>query len=230
MKPLLRYVKQHHLGLIALFVALGGTSYAATQLPKNSVGTTQIKANAVTAPKVKDGSLSAADFKPGSLPAGGQGPAGPAGLEGPQGLQGGVGPKGDKGDKGDTGTVDTSNFFTKAASDNRYLLQTGKAFDADKLDGKDSTAFVRDFEVVTVDSADNTDGYKEAFAPCPTGKTPIGGGAGIYWTADLPTQMPKVISSFIYTQANSWYAEAQAPTGDTQTWKLRVEALCAVVN
>jgi len=42
---------------IALFVALGGTSYAVTQLPKNSVGTKQLKNSAVTGAKVKAGSL-----------------------------------------------------------------------------------------------------------------------------------------------------------------------------
>jgi hypothetical protein len=49
------------ISILALFVALGGTSYAITQLPKNSVGTTQLKKNAVTGAKVKDGSLSGAD-------------------------------------------------------------------------------------------------------------------------------------------------------------------------
>jgi hypothetical protein len=38
--------------LIALFVALGGTTYAATSLPANSVGTPQIKNKAVTAAKI----------------------------------------------------------------------------------------------------------------------------------------------------------------------------------
>jgi hypothetical protein len=33
---------------IALTVALGGTSYAAIRLPKNSVGTKQLRKNAVT--------------------------------------------------------------------------------------------------------------------------------------------------------------------------------------
>jgi hypothetical protein len=37
---------------IALLVALGGTSYAAFSLPKNSVGTKQIKNGAVTGPKI----------------------------------------------------------------------------------------------------------------------------------------------------------------------------------
>ena len=45
--------------LIALFVALGGTSYAAITmaLPKNSVGTKQIKNGAVTAAKISSSAL-----------------------------------------------------------------------------------------------------------------------------------------------------------------------------
>jgi hypothetical protein len=39
--------------LIALFVALGGSSYAALNLPKGSVGTKQLKRNAVTTQKIK---------------------------------------------------------------------------------------------------------------------------------------------------------------------------------
>jgi hypothetical protein len=73
---------------LALFVALGGISYAAIALPKNSVGPKQLKANAVTGVKVKDGSLSKADFAPGDLP------AGPTGAAGPKGDTGAPGPKG----------------------------------------------------------------------------------------------------------------------------------------
>jgi hypothetical protein len=47
---------------LARFVALGGISYAAITIPKNSIGPKQLKANAVTSVKVKDGSLEQADF------------------------------------------------------------------------------------------------------------------------------------------------------------------------
>jgi hypothetical protein len=72
--------------VVALIVALGGTSYAVTRLPANSVGTTQLKSNAVVASKVKDGSLLKRDFAIGQLPAGQQGPPGYQGAAGPQGA------------------------------------------------------------------------------------------------------------------------------------------------
>ena len=53
--------------IIALVLSLGGTSYAAITLPRNSVGATQIKRNAVTGAKVKNGSLSTSDISSASL-------------------------------------------------------------------------------------------------------------------------------------------------------------------
>lgn len=47
---------------LALFVALGGSAYAASHLGKNSVGTKQLKKNAVTGAKVKDQSLTGKDI------------------------------------------------------------------------------------------------------------------------------------------------------------------------
>lgn len=70
----------------ALFVALGGTSYAAYSLPKNSVGHQQVKTSAVRSAEVKNRSLKAVDFALGQLPQGEQGPQGPQGVQGPKGA------------------------------------------------------------------------------------------------------------------------------------------------
>ena len=67
---------------LALFLALGGTAFAAASLPRNSVGTAQIRNSAVTGAKVRNHSLSASDFRSGSLPKGPAGPQGPAGRVG----------------------------------------------------------------------------------------------------------------------------------------------------
>jgi hypothetical protein len=45
------------LSLIALFIALGGVGWAATQLPPGSVGTSQIQKNAVTFRKIHPGAV-----------------------------------------------------------------------------------------------------------------------------------------------------------------------------
>ena len=88
---LLFHLKRNAIAYLALFVALGGTSYAAAKLPRNSVGSPQIKKNAVTSSKVKNGALTRADFRSGQLPAG------------PKGDRGDTGAKGDKGDTGAPG-------------------------------------------------------------------------------------------------------------------------------
>jgi hypothetical protein len=55
------------ISLIALFVALGGTGYAATHLPKNSVGAKQLKKSAVTSAKIKAGAVTAAKINTAGL-------------------------------------------------------------------------------------------------------------------------------------------------------------------
>jgi hypothetical protein len=52
---------------VAVFIALGGASYAAIKLPKNSVGTKQIKNNAITGAKIKNGAVSGAKIQTSSL-------------------------------------------------------------------------------------------------------------------------------------------------------------------
>jgi hypothetical protein len=53
---------------LALVVAMGvGTSYAASQLPKNSVSAKQIKDNAVRSPEIKDGAVTSSDVADGTL-------------------------------------------------------------------------------------------------------------------------------------------------------------------
>lgn len=126
---MLNRIKPSHalaVALLALFVALGGGAYAATNLPANSVGSAQLRNQAVTvhklafnsvgtrrimnnaviSSKVRNGSLLAADFAAGQLPRGPQGPTGaqgPAGPPGPPGAGGGGGQPGPQGPIGPRG-------------------------------------------------------------------------------------------------------------------------------
>ena len=45
--------------LLALFIALGGASYAAIKIPDNSVGAAQLKTNAVVSTKLNSGAVTA---------------------------------------------------------------------------------------------------------------------------------------------------------------------------
>ena len=104
--------------LVALFVALGGTGYAAIKLPKNSVGS----------PQVINGSLQTTDLSKKARKAlkgnrgltgprgaagaagvagqvGATGPGGPAGAAGPAGAVGATGPAGATGPTGPAGTA-----------------------------------------------------------------------------------------------------------------------------
>ena len=89
---------------LALFAALGGTSYAAVTLKRGSVKSSHIKNGQVKRPdiargavdsrRVRDRSLSARDFAPGTLK---PGPAGPPGAQGAPGAQGLAGADGQDG-------------------------------------------------------------------------------------------------------------------------------------
>lgn len=84
MKPLrAKLTFANVIACLALFVALGGVSYATLQLPKNSVGAKQLKKKAVTPTKL---SLAVKRMLIG--PTDSIGPAGPQGKEGPPGPQG----------------------------------------------------------------------------------------------------------------------------------------------
>ena len=63
MRRLPRPTYANVLATLSIFIALGGVSWAATQLPKNSVGTKQIKKNAVTTAKIKKNAVTTARIK-----------------------------------------------------------------------------------------------------------------------------------------------------------------------
>lgn len=127
---------------VALLIALGGVSYAATALPRNSVGTAQLRNNAVTSSKVRNHSLLRVDFKNGQVPRGARGPAGPAGPTGATGAQGAKGPTGPAGPAGTANirwaliaadativSKSDSNITVTSHSTGNYILNFGSPID-----------------------------------------------------------------------------------------------------
>jgi hypothetical protein len=95
LRKLSSVVRQQYLGALALFIALGGSAYAAATIGpadikdnavhSNHIADGQVKnpdlaPNSIGTGKVADGSLLAQDFKAGQLPKGDRGPAGPGAI------------------------------------------------------------------------------------------------------------------------------------------------------
>ena len=78
--------------LLALFIALGGSSYAVVtrvgtkEIRNNSVRTGDLRNNDIRSRDVRNGTLLRGDFKSGQLPAGATGAQGPRGLKGDPGT------------------------------------------------------------------------------------------------------------------------------------------------
>ncbi len=115
----------------ALAVALGGTGYAITALPKNSVGTTQIKNSAVsgakiknsavTGAKIKNGTIEAVDLASGVSVSSATGAIGETGAVGATGATGATGPTASAMAQSDSNTLITAG----AAAVDVIRLTTG---------------------------------------------------------------------------------------------------------
>lgn len=186
---------------LALFLALGGVSYAAVTLPRNSVGALQIRKNAVTrakikrdavtGAKVKDGSLTAADFR--KLPSLQQGTPGPTGPTGPKGDTGAAGPIGLTGLTGAPGLANLS--------------------------------------VTSSDGPDTSSTLVEHQTNCPAGKKVVGGGGLINGGVEGGNPVVVIRRSYPVTYPDEgWIVQAAETTPTSSTWSITVQAVCAAVS
>jgi hypothetical protein len=111
------------LGLIALFVALGGVSYAAV-----TINGKNIKNNSIPGKKLKNGAVTNAKVKANSLAANRLTAAARASLRGAQGPQGPAGPQGAHGPQGPEGLPGTALAYAQ-------VNDGGPAFVADRTSG-----------------------------------------------------------------------------------------------
>jgi hypothetical protein len=106
-KEFLRFLRRNTIALFALFLALGGTTYAAS--------TALIGKNTVASPQVVNGSLKTKDLSKAARTAlkGNRGLPGAQGAKGATGVQGPKGATGAQGLKGDAGAT---NVIARTAS------------------------------------------------------------------------------------------------------------------
>ena len=137
------HLRGNAVGYLALFVALGGSSYAAVRLTPGSVKSAAIARGAVThaklarnsvsAANVANGALTTSDFKAGTFleglkgDAGAPGAAGMKGLDGLQGLKGDSGPQGAQGPQGPAGKDGSAAIAAKARLANTVTAPHGSS-------------------------------------------------------------------------------------------------------
>ena len=95
-------MRHNVLGLVAIFIALSGTAFAATAA-RDSVTSKAIRDNVVRSKDVKDESLTSADIADDAFAAGLPGLEGPPGEPGEPGLPGEPGAPGERGEPGPPG-------------------------------------------------------------------------------------------------------------------------------
>lgn len=202
---------------ISVFLLLGGASaFAATQLAKNSVGTKQLKKNAVTTAKLKNGSVNGAKVKDGSLSGVDLAAASVTATQ----LADGSVNSAKVLDKSLTGG-DVGNDTLTGANIKESTL--GKVPEAEKLDGKSSSAFLSSsvYKVETPEGSGTElgDGTFVQSKACEAGDVMLSGGpASVRSTSTLLESFPTP------GVTDSWTARIQK-NGQEDNWVVVVLCL-----
>ena len=185
---------------LALFIALGGASYAAIKVPANSVGTKQVKNRAITTGKLDRKVLTSLRGATGA-----RGLAGSQGAAGPQGLQG---PKGDTGASGAAALADGSITASKLAGSSVTQAKLGLT------------------TVLATSSVDSTVNKAEV-ATCPAGTSVIGGAVEVVdQSHHLINGVAAVSYSGPLTFSGQYWEGAAYRTAGSASYGLDVIAFC----
>jgi hypothetical protein len=184
------------ISLIALVVAMGGTSYAAFSLPPGSVGTKQLANGAVSTSKIKKGAITGSKVANNSL----------------TGANINVGTLGNVPSASNAGHASSADSATNAS----HAINADSATTATSAAALGSVAYRVDTSAGAVDvpaCADNPCtpdkvGTTFAIATCPQGTVAIGGGGETYDAGvELSGSFPRTFAFAGQTQPNAWQVD-----------------------
>jgi hypothetical protein len=223
------------LSAIALFMALGGVTYAATAA-KNSVKAKSIAKQAVTTAKLKNGAVTTPKLRNGAVVAAkiGNGAVGTNQID-----DGAV-----RASKLGGGVVTTSKLQNGAVIDTKLgnnsvttnkltadAVATGKIQDgavtASKLASSFNAQLVKNPSLVTKSDVVNNGSPKTISADCPTGKQAIGGGARITDERDTVALTESFPKADAQNKPIGWTATAREMTAEAEDWTFVAYAICA---
>jgi hypothetical protein len=183
--------------LIALFVALGGVSYA---IKRNSVGSAAIKDGSVGSRDVRDGGLRGNDLANGTVLS--------------RDVKDGAIRGADVNDRALGGRDIATNSLGDREIDEPQL-------DVQRLAGIDASRYVKRVRTVRTQTGNDASTPKVArLARCPRGKRLVGGGARVV----APRPVPVALSTN-GPSGNGWAATAYA-TAPAGSWQLVSVAIC----
>ncbi len=204
------------LSVVALFVALGGSAYAAAKLHAGQVKTVNIaneavtqpklRANAVTSGKIANGQVNNRDLANGSV----------------------------SGNKLGREAVKTNKLAKKAVIATTLGPESvtgakvkAEAISQAKLASSLYGQLVKNISYVTATSAFDSEENKFVTAECPAGKEAIGGGARING-ANTKTVVNETAPALSRAGAHfGWYAAGREVTSESGNWSVSAFAICA---
>jgi hypothetical protein len=203
------------LSVAALFVALGGSAYAAAKLgagqvkavniAKEAVTQQKLRANAVTSGKIANGQVNNRDLANGAV----------------------------SGNKLGKEAVKTNKLAKKAVTATTLgpeavtNAKLGKeSVSQAKLSGSLYGQLVKNVSYVTATSAFNAVDEKFVTAECPSGKEAIGGGARING-ANTKTVVNETAPALNGGAHFGWYASGREVKEESENWSVSAFAICA---
>lgn len=205
------------LSCMALFIALGGTAYAAVKLKPNQVKAVNIAKQAVTNAKIKTQAVTSGKIKNGGVVNADLG----AGAVGSSKL---------------AKEAVTANALAKNAVTNAKIgaeaVATGKIGNEAITSGKISAAvwkqLIKNITYVTETSANNSEDEKSITATCPTGKEAIGGGARINSPSSVKVAVNGTYPAVASNNARTgWIATGRETPEEAGNWQIVAYAVCA---